>query len=222
MGAEKTLAIVINKQNYSDHDEIVTFLSQNKPISMICLGTRKPQSKNALNLQIYSLVEVEFFRSSLENRMSRLKKAVLISVFDLNNQYVISIVNQLQFLFRNITYSSKKFIKNYELFLSKIGGRDTYNWLTWLLANSPIINEIKPYFKNCVLCKSNQDLQYFSFDQGGMFCSKHTPKTTEYNLLMAYYFLFNDPYKYVKQINSKNNQIILKELLIFFKENGFN
>ncbi|UUD37064.1 recombinational DNA repair protein O [Mycoplasmopsis californica] len=221
MGLERKKGIVVDKIDYAEHDMIVTLLTNKRRLAFLANGIRKPQSKNATNLNLYAVVECEVFLATLTNKLSKLKKAVASTNFDYTNKYNLMINEDIAFIMRNSEYISNDFLEKYELFLSKIGDKHTNFWLAWLYANSIMMKPIKPAFNHCYICNSNQNLQYFSWHEGGMVCENHTTKHTSEKDLWLYYYLFTDIYKYLEMCSISDNNRILKEIKNFLFENGY-
>jgi DNA repair protein RecO (recombination protein O) len=70
---------LISKINYGIFDEIITILTT-EGTKCVCLskGSRKIMSKNGRNLFLGSFVEAVIFRARHENKVSRLKKIMII------------------------------------------------------------------------------------------------------------------------------------------------
>ncbi len=90
---------LISRYDFSSFDEIIQFiLEDGSKISLFAAGTRKILSKNARNLREGCLIEIEYFEARSENKLSRLKKASIITehfsnYLDLNKHW-IHIINQ--------------------------------------------------------------------------------------------------------------------------------
>lgn len=221
MALDKITGVVISKMNYSDHDEIVNLITQRGKISIIALGTRKPNSKNSLNLQLYSIVEAEIFFAKFVGKMSKLKKSIALHNFDFHQSNNLRLVPYLEMIFDNSEKINKIFLEKYIYFLNSVEKHYDAKLITWLLANSPLFDSYKQHHDHCVVCSSNQMLQDFEFTEGGMLCEKHAKKQKNTQLLMAYYYLFSDVHKYIKNSNYQINIEIFKHLMAYLNDCGF-
>ncbi|MDJ1648088.1 recombination protein O N-terminal domain-containing protein [Mycoplasma phocimorsus] len=223
MAAEKLIGIVVEKKDFNDYDQLVTFLCPifNKKITFLAQGVRKINSKNAVNLQMFSIIEAEVFLSRNFSKISKLKKAYLLKEYDFSNAFVQITLDKVKFIFSNTERINNSFLKLYFHVLDKFKTEECNWWMSILLANSPLILPIRPSSIKCSECGSVNKLVQFSWHLGGMKCKFHSNSITPYNMLLNYYFLFNNFEKYVKSANIYQNELIQKELLNFFTENGY-
>jgi DNA repair protein RecO (recombination protein O) len=74
---------LIDKRDFAVFDEMITFITPHgKKYACLSKGSRKIESKNARNLFIGNLIEFEIFQARSEEKVSRLKKAVIIESLD--------------------------------------------------------------------------------------------------------------------------------------------
>ncbi|GHU31905.1 hypothetical protein FACS1894166_04200 [Bacilli bacterium] len=74
---------VIKRQPYKVFDEIITFITtQGQKISCVSMGSKRIESKNARHLFVGNYDEFQIFKSTSDDRLSKLKKAVAIRSID--------------------------------------------------------------------------------------------------------------------------------------------
>ncbi len=91
-----TKGYLINKRDYQDFDEIITFINEyGIKFSAFSAGSRRINSKNARNLNIGNYLEFEFFHASASNKLSRLKKVTTVTYLPetLKLSYSLHILN---------------------------------------------------------------------------------------------------------------------------------
>jgi DNA repair protein RecO (recombination protein O) len=69
---------LINRFDYKVFDEVITFITNDKRISCISLGSKKILSKNNKNMIYGCKSEFQFFQSTGFEKISKLKKVVLL------------------------------------------------------------------------------------------------------------------------------------------------
>jgi recombinational DNA repair protein (RecF pathway) len=79
---EISKAIILEIQPFKTFDNIMKVLLENdRIIALICLGTKKINSKNSRSMNEGNVVQIEYFKSLNENKISKLKKTNLIEQF---------------------------------------------------------------------------------------------------------------------------------------------
>lgn len=187
---------VINKVNYGDYDEIITFVTKSKIIVCLSKGSRKILSKNGRNLFIGNLCEFEIFESRSNEKMSRLKKASTIKAFNWDNhpldsyQTIILLSRSIKqpFGFFNVLQKCFNLIQD-----------QTYNdQITTLIIIKMFIqlHGISLNVTHCVRCNNNV-IKTISFAEHGMLC-RHclTPQDKVYSMEITktIYYLFMEEY----------------------------
>lgn len=165
--------IVIKKIQFNSDDEIITLLTPEEVITFIALGTRKINSKNRVALDYGNLITAEIFRARLNNKISKLKKAVVlkrppIKVSDTAN-VVADIVKHLSKLENPSPKLFEAIVKSYAYF------GDTYNHhiKTYILFKSLYSLGIYPSTTQCVECGRTDRIVGFDYKDGGYKCSWH-------------------------------------------------
>ncbi|MGZ9413396.1 DNA repair protein RecO [Mycoplasma sp. Z386] len=222
MSSTTTKGIVINYQEYDDYDAIVKIITNKRIISFLARGVRKVHSKNRSSLLLLNEAEFEIFLARLNNRMSKLKKATLISFFDLqNNSFSYTELQEILFYLDKLEYSNSYL---YELIKQsiKIANKENVFFIkTYLLCHLLEYFGYKQSFDKCVTCKSNKELRDFQFFEGGFSCKYHFKTSFQRTIeeLKTFYYLSHSLEVYIKFANYKANFSIYKEIKQFIKEN---
>ncbi|QJG66725.1 DNA repair protein RecO [Mycoplasma phocoenae] len=212
--------IVINKIDYQDNDEVITILTLNGPLSFIARGTRKIESKNRVALQLLNMVECEMFLARVKNKVSKLKKAVLIKQYNFLKAD-FDVTNILLKIANIIKHNSYDFVKNIFLIVDKFGWGNDYSLLAYLLFSSLECFGIKPYMKGCVECKAQTKLIEFNFYKGGFLCIDHADATMDIKYLETIFLLSQSIDMYEQKASLKYSRKIVKELVELIKESNY-
>lgn len=171
--AEKVIkAVVLRIEQKAENEFLVSFFTLYGYLALFTQGLNKQTSKNRANLQIGALVEIEYFRSRLKNRIGRLKKAHFIHNFDITNAIINLFFLKLVKLFQHLKFPNHLFeiyVKN----LSKYNTSNVEKYLTYFYAQATTYFGIKPSFNSCYICGSRKNLIDFSINNGGFICSNH-------------------------------------------------
>lgn len=74
---------LVHKQDYRDHDEIITFIDQlGQKYRCMALGVKKPTSKNGRALFVGNYCSFELFLARSNNKISKLKTCKVINPVD--------------------------------------------------------------------------------------------------------------------------------------------
>lgn len=169
--AEITSGIVINKLMHKADDEIITILTSEEILVVYAMGVRKIKSKNRYALDYGNLINVEFFRSRLNNKMSKLKRATMIKqppVMTSDTSLVILTI--MKYLSRIKIHSTKVF-KAYIDSMQYFGEEYNHQVKTYILFN--ILDSIGafPQTQQCVDCGRPDRIEGFDYSLGGFLCS---------------------------------------------------
>lgn len=212
-------AIVLKIDDLNEKESIVTFLTSDGKLSLLALGLQKPVSKNKFNLQIGSIVELEFFQARLKGNIGRLKKSTTLLTADTTTYFNSLLIQKLIKIF-NLVNVNNNFLLTYKEAIEKIGfGKNSYI-LTFFTNMLLKYLGIKPNFFNCVICHSNENLVEFEFYKGGFFCQWHSQLKMEVSLLESYYFLETSFESFYEKTTPKNNKEIYLKLLSYLNDNG--
>lgn len=167
MLANKTKGYLIHQRDYHLYDEILTYITEDGFIrTFYALGVKKINSKNSRAINYGNLVEIEFFSSHNIYKMSKLKKIVNISEFNLvkTQNLALILMNGLIYIQK---YIDKHIFNLYqeilvlinreynEYFLSILVFIRFLNYFTKYLGNFKTINN---YFYNYLINKNGLKL----------------------------------------------------------------
>ncbi|WP_322908822.1 DNA repair protein RecO [Mycoplasmopsis felis] len=165
--------IVLEIHQTGENDFLVSFFTSNGLLTLYTQGLNKQTSKNRNNLQIGSIVEIEYFKARLKDKIGRMKKVNLlvnISLIDIKiNLFVSNIVK----LFKNIKQKNHLY-NEYLTHIKKINQDNVDLFLAYFYAQSTTYFGVQPSFNKCRTCFSNKNLVDFSIIEGGFICSKHS------------------------------------------------
>ena len=215
---------LINKTNYQVFDEIITFITpNNERISCLSLGSRKIESKNGRNLFLGNFNEFQIFKSRSNDRLSKLKKAIVIKNigYDLQPNYVFILLNTCvnasppntndMFLFYEemINLLTQKQLSNDEL------------TLVILMKYCKLIG-LNLDVNKCVEC-GNKKLKTISFAKHGMLCpicfARERNQLFELDVSRLIYSLFNEKFNDLKNY-SKYFTFAIDLLASYIKDNS--
>lgn len=213
---EISKAFLIKEFNFQDNDKILHFiLDNNEKLVTFAPGVRKITSKNARNIFIGHLSEIEYFYSP--EKMSKLKKINLLQDINMNNWSISYICDYI--FKKQDTHTINFFI--FLKYLVKLKDKEiiiiSLLCIIWDSGTSF-------YLSGCISCKKKKNIVEFSFKRQGLICFS----CNKYNIIvfnkkesMFLYELFS----YKEGFNYKdilNNIFVDKkknlEILYFFKE----
>lgn len=221
--AEKILQVVvldIQNANTSDNDAIVQVYSKNGIFSLLAKGVNKSESKNRVNLQIGSLVEIEYFQARLNNKMSLLKKATLISDIDYSNRFNLIFIQKAVNLLKHFPKPYYTLFEAYVNCLNYLGLGKNSMLYTYLLAHTLNYFGIGVNVSKCCECNSPSNLCDFKFYKGGFLCGNHMSEQRWTKELKSIYYMYHDLKIFLQICISKVNQTIFYELNQYLEENG--
>ncbi|AXE60520.1 DNA repair protein RecO [[Mycoplasma] phocae] len=209
----ETRAIILNRQDINEYDEIISALSENGKITFFAPGVRKSTSKNNLNLQLYSLVNLEIIESKQKKLMPRLKRASLIKQIPINimlkREY-----DDIKYFFSKITSSTKALII-IDAFLECIDylAEAKNKVISYLLYKIIKVEGLAPRFDGCVECQRKEHLVDFEFHRGGFLCTFHSQSSKSISLLRSLYWL-NTTYTSFSDSCSFYDASLIRKMLI--------
>lgn len=217
---------LIKRINYDLFDEILTFITEDgEKFITYAAGTRRITSKNARSLFFGNYLEIQYFPSRIQSKMSRLKKVIAIDRIDyeIENKYSLLIISNL---LSNIEDFNKDYYYLYQMVLQLL--LTSFNDLLiscFILVKFMIMNGIYFNFSNCIDCGTNKLLKTIDLSNHGVVCAEcfsRNEHLKEYNIeaLKLWKKLFNA--KDVVNIEFKNENTLkglLKILNLYVYEN---
>ncbi|ADE19803.1 DNA repair protein RecO C-terminal domain-containing protein [Mycoplasma crocodyli] len=189
-------------------------------LSLYAEGIFNTNSKNRSNLILGSLVEVEYFRARLNNKMSKLKKVSILKEVDVTQLFNSLFIQKIIYIFDYITVKNN-LVDIYEKLIDFIGiGRNSHI-LTILASYILTYNGYEPNFSKCSECGSFKNISDFEFYKGGYLCQNHSKNSISIEELEAYYWLRNDHKKYIEEVTPTINKLIYQKLINHLSEIGF-
>lgn len=177
MGTIKMSGIVISESNLGDYDKMLTMLTPGLgKISCVAKGARRPKSALLAGTQLFCFGEYLMYKGAntyninscdtievfynLRTDLDKLNTAIEITKIIRNVTEENENCYRILQLYLNTLYTLSETDKNLELVDSIFKLK-----LLCLLGFSPRINE-------CVSCKENENIKYFSIKDSGFKCEK--------------------------------------------------
>ncbi|UUD34788.1 DNA repair protein RecO [Mycoplasmopsis caviae] len=221
--AEKIMQVVvldIKNSPSSDNDAIVEVYSKKGIFFLLAKGINKSESKNRTNLQLGSLVEIEFFQARIQNKMSLLKKATLISDIDYANRFNLIYIQKAITLLKQFPKAYYPLFESYVNTLNYLGIGKNSLLFTFLLSHTLNYFGLGVNVSKCCECNSPSNLCDFKFYKGGFLCGTHMVNQRWTKELKSIYYMYHDIKIFLQICISKVNQTILCELKEYLEENG--
>ncbi len=208
-----TRGYLIDIKEYATFDHIITFINEyGNKFTCISLGSRKIASKNRNSIQLGNLNEFEFFLARDENKISKLKRSVLLeqSIWPNHNLpfYLLNdVVNKLE---PNI-----KVFEFYKEFINILNNKqsvyDDDIIILLMLKEVTNLSGIAPVLSECVICKSKK-ISSISFEQKGLMCSNCSKEivTEEMVIAKATHYLFNNNLDQLTKLEFNKKYLIAK------------
>ncbi|RIV16685.1 DNA repair protein RecO [Mycoplasmopsis gallopavonis] len=217
-----THGIVLEIYQNEENLFLVSFFTSQGKLVLAAQGLDKPLSKNRVNLQIGSLVEIEYFKARLEGKIGKLKKAHLLKSIDISDTKNAQFVEKITKLLQNFT-SSNHLMGFLPQLYSLISPLNNDRILTFLYAQSLIYFGIAPNFNSCRICLNMKNLIDFDLLAGGFICNRHGQKETDKSMeyLQAIWCSFHSLKKYLIFTNNSLNQKILIQYKEAIIDNGY-
>ena len=168
---EQVTGIVIKKLDYMAEDEIITILTNDELLSFIALGTRKITSKNRNALGLGNIINAEIFRARLTNKLSKLKKAVLVKQPPLlvsdTAEVLFEIMKNIQLVKVPSNSLFRAFLESYRYF----GENHNHHVKTFVTFRVLDTIGLMPKTDSCVECSRKDRINGFEFYLGGFTCA---------------------------------------------------
>lgn len=214
MAAKIIRGYVVSRIN-RDNDAIINLICPFGFLSFFATGVNKPNSKNNVSLQLGNFIECELFLSRSKEKMSKLKKSVILEQFNFNSLNSISFLEAIKFS-KYIDQNNTLIFKSFETFMKNLDYNPNYS-LTWFLYEILVLLGYLQFNDRCVECGSNQKIIELDLYKGGFLCKNHNKKVTNINILKNFSYLGKDIKKYLEYANDygdKELRSILKEFII--------
>ena len=167
--------IVLDKFEFED-EHIVKILSEGGSIlSLKSKGLYNNDSKNRMSLNLFNLVEVEYFTSKNSSGFTgRLKTAKVIKEFISYDPLSLYLVQQSRNILLDLNNNSILTFKSLTKIIDSIENNN-YSFQKFLALIIIVLrqNNYKPIIDKCVKCGSNKDIIGFSIYEGGLLCKLH-------------------------------------------------
>ena len=209
---ETLTGIVIKKLDYMADDQIITVMTDSELVTFIALGTKKMKSKNRVALDYGNLVNVEIFRARLSNKLSKLKKAVLIKQPPIKTSDTASVILTIVKFLSQLKSSSQKLFKGLLETFPYYG--DTYNHhiKTYIMFKSLDTLGVYPETQQCVECGRSDRIVSFDYKTGGFLCVWHTKEERPIEELKAIKDMDKN-FALYKEVDPALNKKIYEELI---------
>ena len=204
--------IIIKKQIINHDDEIITLLTRDEIITLISLGSKKENSKNALSLDYGNLINVEFFRARLNNKISKLKKATIISKPNLLISDTSEVIMEIIRNINNLKTTSSILFDSILETISYFGDKYNHHIKTYITFRMFHSIGIYPITWKCVDCQRKNKIIDFNFDEGGFKCSIHSNRNRDIHELEAFNDLSQN-FSIYKNTSSQINKKIYEEII---------
>lgn len=219
MASKIIVGLVIDIQPFQEFDNIIKIISATKFYTILALGTRKSTSKNAYNISIGSISELEIFEARKINAISKLKKAKIIYPFDVTNNNNQKIYSQLFNFLSHLDSTSYDFF-NTLVNIWRLWGNNNFLIFIYILNQSLKLKGIYPIFDSCIECNNTDNFTNFDYFAGGIICYLHA-KENEYLKARSYYYLDKDLDQFIKVTDQKTANLIFYELTQYLYINGY-
>ncbi|QBQ07896.1 DNA repair protein recO [Spiroplasma gladiatoris] len=231
MGAIRIEAIVLTNTDYDDFAKIIkVFSKQYGLLSFFAPGVNKEASKNKYSVQTLSLSEFEIFKSSSDNKVSKLKtgnlKKEFYNIAKYYNNYVyasvsIALIDQLL----SPGLSNQKIYSAFKAFLDNLNNnKNAFNnyviFLLFFVQNSGY----KFNLNRCSRCKSTTNLMVrFEYSDKTIVCKKCLWPGEIIQPLSFVNILFNfNKHTFSYLVEKKYNSmdlVVLHKILLDYLEN---
>ena len=209
---KKIIGIIISKNKYLEHDEILTVITSDALISILAKGVMKLNNKNRTNVLLCSLVEFEVLTKYSSENFFLLKKAnVLHSLPQINTSNSEKIETIIK-IFKKIKEHKEDIFALCSLIISQFDSPNFFYNKSYLMSNILKSNGEGLVFSHCVSCGTNQNLSSFDVYQGGILCQNHSMNKTPLLLLKSFYNLGQSLDCYVSTTSPETNKQIFNIL----------
>ncbi len=220
MGLIKTKGIILSESNMNDFDKMLTILTPNGKIGCAAKGARRPKSLLMAGTQIFAFGEYMLYQGTSSYHIN---SCDTIEVFypirtDLDKlkyaSYMTKIIN-------DVTDENQNTYRILQLFLNSLYMvSETDKDLDFILCVFKLrllcYLGFTPQIKECLNCKTKENLSYFSIKDNGFKCNscgkvdKSTIQISESTKTAIQYIVLSDPKKIFSFQISKENMEELK------------
>lgn len=216
MATSFALGLVIKIVDYGATDQVVTILTAQEKLSFIALGVRKMTSKNRIAIGLGNLIEIEFFKARLQNRLSKLKKATLHLQLPLLDGDTPQVVQEIILKLIKIPQADSKLWYAIEEAWAFLGKTSNHHVKVFVLTRLLSVYGYWPIWDRCHVCQKRHHIIDFAFYQGGFSCIHHTKNERPLMQLKAFQALGKSFQDY-QQVDELLNFEIYQELLAFLQ-----
>ncbi len=216
-----TKGYLIDKQDYQDFDEIITFINEyGIKFTAFSAGSRKINSKNGRNLNIGNLLEFQFFHASAPDKLSRLKKVTTTTYLEehLKLSYSLHILNDY---YKKIEVMEQ--LEWFELYqhviMNIINDANDYLLMLYICINIYKLCGYLFRFDKCCICETTYHLLAVDIYKQSTVCSgcakeiKYLESTINIWKQMQNEDITN--LKLIKDYNVDNIRLLVKDLMQF-------
>ncbi|WP_031488956.1 DNA repair protein RecO [Ureaplasma canigenitalium] len=172
---------LISRYDYDVFDEILIFILEIKDeidpsfssyhkISMFGQGVKRITSKNSRNLIFGNYLDVVFFQSQKQDKLSKLKKVLTLDSVGqkISNSYLVTTIN---FLIEQVNNFNHHWFFWYQKYLYEIyrGGNDLMLTI-YSIIDFLFLNGVTYILNHCVICEKQTMLYTFSKKHRGVIC----------------------------------------------------
>ena len=168
---EMLTGIVIKKIQLNSDNEVITLLCADEIVSFIALGTRKLKSKNRIALYYVNIISAEIFRARLRNKLSKLKKAVLIKQPPIKISDTANVIVAIVKLLSKLENPSQKLFNAIIEAFSYLGDTNNHLVKTYIAFNTLDSLGVYPSTGQCIECGRADRISGFDYKDGGFLCS---------------------------------------------------
>ena len=220
MSEEKIIGIVTKVFDYEDTSQIVTVLTNTEVISFIALGVRKITSKNRIAIQVGNIIDATIFRARLTNKLSKLKKAVLIKQPPISKSNTAKVVLEFINYLAKIKEPSNDLLNSIISAYEQLGGINNHKVRTYIIFQTLSSFGIKSILNQCVECGGFENIYAFEFYKGGFICNKHNVKKRPLDFLKAIQALDKSIDQYINTCDLIDEEIY-KELTTYISSGNY-
>lgn len=203
MNQYKTLAVVLDFKLSGENDRIYTFYTEKYgKISLLAQGTSKIQAKLSGHLDRLNLVEIVFSAYHQGRLITALSKENFLNIkkqlkplkaafFIVNLLDEFTILNQKDANLWQLLLDCLYFLEENVKKLEEVADFIPFYFHAQLLN----ILGISPFLEGCVICGSQINTNFFSFEEKGVVCSKHKKNNSlklDSKKIKILEFLFNN------------------------------
>ena len=215
------VGFLIKKQDFGHSDEIVTILTNEGEFSFFSVGSRTIKSKNKVSLQIGNLIEIEYFKSRLSNKLSKLKRASTITKPNINEFKIAEIIFKIYKRLSKIGEVDRRF---FSLLIEIYSYIDELKWTStievYFLYKMISFTGYPLVMDKCLECGRKDRIVDFNFIKGGFICALHSEENKSIEYLKSFTLLNQGLDKFLS-VDSQVVEMLNEQLNEFVDENYF-